>query len=209
MVYTDTTVSECQQYEWFGTIYTQSGDYQHVYTSELGYDCTATLHLTIFTMPSISISGNTDVLLGESTTLSVTSDPQWTYLWSTGETTSSITVTPEEPTTYSVTVTNGTCEAEASVEVSIHDGIPSYDNNLLTLYPNPTHDIVNVQCTMNNGQWENAEIRVFDMYGRLLQTVPAGKQTVQIDLSHYATGVYLIQLVNNGNVMAVRKVVKE
>ena len=210
MVYTDTTVSECQLYEWFGTIYTQSGDYQHVYTSELGYDCTATLHLTIFTMPSISISGNTDVLLGESTTLSVTNNPEWTYLWSTGETTSSITVTPEEPTTYSVTVTNGTCEAEASVDVSIHDGIPSYDNNLLTLYPNPTNDIVNVQFTMNNGQWENAEIRVYDVYGRLLRTVETCHDaSVQIDLSHYATGVYLIQLVNNGNVMAVRKVVKE
>ena len=53
------------------------------------------------------------------------------------------------------------------------------------------------------------ELRVYDVYGRLLHTVPAGEQTVQIDLSHYATGVYLIQLVNNGNVMAVRKVVKE
>ena len=37
----------------------------------------------------------------------------------------------------------------------------------------------------------------------------ASLQTTQIDLSHYATGVYLIQLVNNGNVMAVRKAVKE
>ncbi len=213
MVYTDTTVSECEEYEWFGTTYTQSGDYQYVYTSDLGYDCTATLHLTLFTMPSISISGNTNVLLGESTTLSVTSNPQWTYLWSTGDTTPSITVTPEMPTTYSVTVTNGTCEAEASVDVSIHDGIPSYDNNLLTLYPNPTNDIVNVRFTNGNGKWENTEIRVYDVYGRLLRTVEtchgASLQTMQIDLSHYATGVYLIQLVNNGNVMAVRKVVKQ
>ena len=210
MVYTDTTVSECEQYEWFGTTYTQSGDYQYVYTSDLGYDCTATLHLTLFTMPSISISGNTDVLLGESTTLSVTNNPEWTYLWSTGETTSSITVTPEEPTTYSVTVTNGTCEAEASVDVSIHDGIPTYDNNLLTLYPNPTNDIVNVRFTNGKGKWENTEIRVYDVYGRLLRTVETCHGApVQIDLSHYATGVYLIQLVNNGNVMAVRKVVKE
>ena len=32
---------------------------------------------------------------------------------------------------------------------------------------------------------------------------------MQIDLSSYATGVYLIKLVNDGNVLAVRKVVKE
>ena len=215
MVYTDTTVSECEQYEWFGTTYTQSGDYQHVYTSDLGYDCTATLHLTIFTMPSISISGNTNVALGESTTLSVTNNPEWTYLWSTGETTSSITVTPEEPTTYSVTVTNGTCEAEASVEVSIHDGISTYNNNLLTLYPNPTTGMVNVQWTMNNVQSGTGEIQVLDVYGRLLDAVDisdarsASVQTVQIDLSHYATGIYFVRLVNGGKVMAVRKVVKE
>ena len=63
---------------------------------------------------------------------------------------------------------------------------------------------------MNNGQWENAEIRVYDVYGRLLRTVETCHgASLQIDLSSYATGVYLIQLVNNGNVMAVRKVVKE
>ena len=39
--------------------------------------------------------------------------------------------------------------------------------------------------------------------------MPVRGERTQIDLSRYATGVYLIQLVNNGNVTAVRKVVKE
>ena len=33
-------------------------------------------------------------------------------------------------------------------------------------------------------------------------------QTTQIDLSHYATGIYFVRMVNGGKVMAVRKVVK-
>ena len=93
-------------------------------------------------------------------------------------------------------------------------GISGYTTtNLLTLYPNPTNDIVNVRFTNGNGKWENTEIRVYDVYGRLLRTVEtchgASLQTMQIDLSSYATGVYLIKLVNDGNVLAVRKVVKE
>jgi len=30
----------------------------------------------------------------------------------------------------------------------------------------------------------------------------------QIDLSHYAAGVYFVKAVTNGNIMAVRKVIK-
>ncbi len=105
--------------------------------------------------------------------------------------------------TFTLTLTILPCDTNS---------IPVYAGGLLTLYPNPTNGIVNVQCTMNNGQWEDAELRVFDVYGRLLHTVEtchgASLQTIEIDLSHYATGVYFIRLVKNGKVMAVRKVVR-
>ena len=56
------------------------------------------------------------------------------------------------------------------------------------------------------------ELRVYDVYGRLLQTVEtchgASLQTTQIDLSQYAPGVYLVRVVNSGKVITVRKVVK-
>ncbi|MBR0055632.1 MAG: T9SS type A sorting domain-containing protein [Bacteroidales bacterium] len=53
------------------------------------------------------------------------------------------------------------------------------------------------------------EIQVFDIYGQLLQTVETRHGTsLQIDLSHYATGIYFVRMVNGGKVMAVRKVVK-
>ena len=54
-----------------------------------------------------------------------------------------------------------------------------------------------------------------DVYGRALDAVDisdarsASVQAVQIDLSRYATGIYLVRWVNGGKVMAVRKVVKE
>ena len=105
------------------------------------------------------------------------------------------------------------CDSTVTLHLTVTTGIASHSDGILRIYPNPTNDIVNVRFTNGNGKWENTEIRVYDVYGRLLRTVEtchgASLQTMQIDLSHYATGVYLIQLVNNGNVMAVRKVVKE
>ena len=96
---------------------------------------------------------------------------------------------------------------------NITTGIASYDGSDLTLYPNPTTGVVNVQFTMNNEQFGDGEIQVFDVYGRRLSVVETGRapslQTVQIDLSNYATGIYLIKLVNNGRVMVTGKVVKQ
>jgi len=51
-----------------------------------------------------------------------TPENQVSYLWSTGETTQSITVSPEVNTTYTVTVTGcDTCEAKSDVNVIIKD----------------------------------------------------------------------------------------
>ena len=90
--------------------------------------------------------------------------------------------------------------------------VEDWNGGILSLYPNPTNGIVNVQFTMNNVQLGAGEIQVLDVYGRLLQTVETrhgtSLQTTQIDLSQYATGVYLVRVVNSGKVIAVRKVVK-
>jgi hypothetical protein len=61
---------------------------------------------------------------------------------------------------------------------------------------------------------------VFDIYGKLvgvvetlratsLQTGTGASVQTQIDLSRYANGVYFIKAVADGNVIGVRKVVKQ
>ena len=90
------------------------------------------------------------------------------------------------------------------------------DHNLgasMTVYPNPTTGIVNVECTMNNGEVGLVEFQLFDAFGRLLrstdgvetfhetslQTNPHGLSLqTQIDLSHYAAGVYFVKAVATG-----------
>ena len=67
-------------------------------------NCSATASVTtaIIPIPQVTISGNPIICSGVSTTL--TASPGSSYLWSTGETTPSISV--NSPGTYSVTVTN-------------------------------------------------------------------------------------------------------
>lgn len=69
---------------------------------------------------SPSIAGITEICLGQSTELISTSTvSNGNYLWSSGEITSSILVTPTESTTYCVTITGGSCTSEACIEISV------------------------------------------------------------------------------------------
>lgn len=69
--------------------------------------------------PPASISGNTSICSGQSTTL--TASGGGTYMWSTGATTASITVTPGNSAPYSVTTTQTSgFTSSASVNVTVN-----------------------------------------------------------------------------------------
>ena len=92
-------------------------------------------------------------------------------------------------------------------------GITTYDGSDLTLYPNPTTDIATIRLSAETCNL-TTEIRVYDVYGRMLSVVVGVNdysplRTVQIDLSNYATGIYLVKLVNGGRVVATGKLVKQ
>jgi len=64
-----------------------------------------------------NVFGNTSICLGANTTL--TASGGISYSWSTNSTTSSIIVNPTSTTTYSVTISNGTCSFDTSITVNI------------------------------------------------------------------------------------------
>ncbi|MBI3500773.1 MAG: T9SS type A sorting domain-containing protein [Bacteroidetes bacterium] len=65
-----------------------------------------------------SIAGNTTMCKGQTDTLIASGGA--TYSWSTGQTTTSIIISPTANTTYSVTATTGTCVATASIAVTVN-----------------------------------------------------------------------------------------
>lgn len=97
----------------------QPGTYSVTLTTVNG--CTTTDTLTVFSnlFPVASIAGDTVLCAGESTTL--TASGANNYLWSTGNTTATITPTPTGTTTYSVIVTNANgCSNTAFVNVIVN-----------------------------------------------------------------------------------------
>ncbi len=194
----------CGSFTWIDSVtYTESNNTAtFTLTNAAGCDSMVTLNLTIFS--------------DETSDLSVTT-PDSCYTWN------SETYCTSGDYTQTLQTVHG-CDSVVTLHLTITVGIDDYNlATSMTVYPNPTTGVVNVQCTMNNVQVETMEILVYDAFGRLLCTTDgvetqnfASLQTdthgssvqTQIDLSRYASGVYLIKAVADGNVVAVRKIVK-
>ena len=75
-------------------------------------------YITVYADPVISVSADASICEGETATLSAFG--AGTYLWSTGQTDSTIVVSPSSTTTYTVTgSTNGCVSQQEDIEVSV------------------------------------------------------------------------------------------
>ncbi|AXT62754.1 choice-of-anchor A family protein [Aquimarina sp. AD10] len=91
--------------------------------------CVATDMVDVFvTSPEVTVEDQ-EICLGDSATL--TAVGEGSVLWSTGETTPSITVSPTETTTYSVTITKGGCTAIDEAVVTVKSPEVSIGENII------------------------------------------------------------------------------
>ena len=189
----DTIAVVCGSFSWHNyENLTESGNYVDTMVNMAGCDSIVTLHLTVH--PSASSEF-------------FVSSPDSCYIWN-GE-----TYCTSGDYTQTLQTIHG-CDSVVTLHLTIETGINDHKMNAhMNIYPNPTSDVINVQLTMNNEQTGNVAIQVFDVYGKMLDasnvvnTHGTSLQT-RIDLSRYANGVYFIKVVSEGNVLAVRKVVK-
>ena len=109
----DTTATACGSFVWYGTTYTSSATPTHTFTNVSGCDSVVTLHLTISTTPATPTVNVLNICNGTST-LSTTASG--TLLWSTNETT--LTITVSAANTYTVTQTVNACVSAAGSGVA-------------------------------------------------------------------------------------------
>ena len=79
------------------------------------------------------------------------------------------------------------------------------DDNLWTVYPNPTTDKCMVRCDLA----EAATIRLYDAQGRLLRQMPVQTELTEIDLSNCVSGIYFIYICTEDRILAIRKIVRQ
>ena len=192
----------CESFEWNGETFTTSGDYTRTFTNVVGCDSVVTLHLTVNPTEESEFSIST---------------PDSCYTWNAESYCTSGDYTQTLETVHG-------CDSIVTLHLTITVGIDEHHLGAsMTVYPNPTTGVVNVECTMDDVEMGAVEFQLFDAFGRLLRTtdgVGANNDSplrtdghgssvqTQIDLSHYASGTYFVKAVADGCVIAVRKVIK-
>jgi hypothetical protein len=142
---------------------------------------------------------------GDSTTLTVL-NPVASYLWSTGDTTQSITV--GQSGIYSVTATDFmSCESDTNISIFVDlcTGInKNYMTNLVTIYPNPSSEKINIECP----EFGDISVSLYNLVGRRLLHHEFKGTREEIDISYLPSGIYIIKV--SDRVMTTnRKLIKE
>lgn len=152
----------------------------------------------------VANAGN-DVTICPQETATLTATGGDDYLWSTGETTQSIEVAPEETTLYTVTVFNELDFDEATVMVVVEQQcqtviLPDDEEDTtfaFQVYPNPVSETLFIQL---NGVINMSNLKMFDVAGKLLfseileQTNQPYNFEKQIDVTNFQTGLYFVRL---------------
>ncbi|MEL4455495.1 T9SS type A sorting domain-containing protein [Lutimonas vermicola] len=76
------------------------------------------------TVNEVNANAGKDLMINQGDEVTLTASGGDTYLWSTGETTANITVSPEASKTYEVTVGSNGCEDTDRVRVKVEDKLP-------------------------------------------------------------------------------------
>ncbi len=87
-------------------------------TNTNGCSATDDVTITVVSGVTVTISGDTTICQGDNTTL--TASGATDYLWNTGQSNSSIVVTPNTDTVYTVIGSVGSCSDTASITITVH-----------------------------------------------------------------------------------------
>ena len=186
------SISECDQYSWNGNMYNQSGNYFFNTVNHLGCDSIAELALTINESPSVQITVSSPEIIANVTG----GTNPISYLWNTGETTSSIT--PLNNGNFYVDVQDlNNCNNSDSIAVNF---VSMEENNPLQfeIFPNPSSDFIYIKSTESNAF--DCFLKLYDLNGKNISSkeiILTNGVNNKMDISYLSKGVYLIEITNS------------
>ncbi len=200
------SASVCQGdvYNFYGQSLTAAGVYRDTLTSSLGCDSIQVLSLSVHQLPVavVTITGN-DTL--RTTTFS---KYQWLLNNVVLAADTNKTLIALVNGSYSVLVTDSSGCSDTSSIVSVTGvGIAEVPFVNLMIYPNPTENMLNVHA---DNLTEVARIELRDDLGRLLyeREIRGNAIREELDLSNYASGVYLLMIKNSNKTFVAKRVFK-
>jgi len=167
--------------------------------------------ITVSVLPSVTIASSASVICaGEVAKL--TASGATTYTWSTGVTTTSISVSPTVTTTYSVTgkSTSSGCSNVASITQSVNlcTSLTETEENGFAIYPNPSQGLFSISA--DNG-FADVRVDITDASGRIVYSNYSGahETVLPVNLMDYAKGLYFVKITETKGRQEVKKLILE
>ena len=180
---TDIQQAACD-FTWIdGVTYTSNNNTAtHTLTNVAGCDSVVTLNLTINPIIANIVQNGNDIEAS-----ATNGAAPYSYDWSTGETTTSITPAANGPYWVVVSDIDNCFSDSATFDVTFVSGTGVKNwNNSVSVYPNPTSDIF----TISTGNYTGAlKVNVYDLFGRKVFT----SNDKEISLKSFADGVYILE----------------
>ena len=158
----------------------------------------ATVSITVNQLPNIITStSNSIICVGQTATL--TANGANTYTWSTGNNSSTVTVSPTVTTNYSVSAIDGNgCQNTSTLTQTVSTCTGTNEiltsNAVFSIYPNPTDGIIVIkQNTLFY------DVYIYNSLGVLVKKLYTHNELNEIDLNDLSAGIYFIKIGNHTN----------
>jgi len=167
---------------------------------------------------SVSITAINAICVGDSDTITTSvsggSGGPYYYTWSTGAMTSSISISPNSSTTYSVVVSdscspNDTAYADVIVVFCDTTSIADIEKDAFRIYPNPNRGEFTIEFSSN--QLGKIRIELRNLSSQLVFQQEISKHGLRkeaIQLEQLAKGIYILQVVFESTVISKKLIIE-
>jgi len=193
-----------------GVWQTIAGDYNDVLSSINNCDSTVYTHLIVHALPLVTLTLDTTVCINWISIDLFGESPQGGIWSGAGVNANAFEPNMLGPGAYPITYTyvdSNLCmnSATDTITVDLCTGIEEISSTSISIYPNPAKDVIRFQLNKTiNGQ---AEYRLTDVHGRVLEKGNLDQNNMSISVSHLSNGIYFIQCVVDGDVSSGKFIV--